>query len=92
MDKCKFNPSGTVLELMAGCGRNSSLLHTFFNNVEMLERNETMVRAIEQMHADKPIIVHHESVQQFAWQQHIQEYECVICVWGLGYLSSYEGT
>ena len=47
LKSCRFNSKGTVLELMAGCGRNMYLLSDYFGQVEMLERNETMVNAIK---------------------------------------------
>jgi hypothetical protein len=49
LKSCRFKNKGTVLELMAGCGRNLDLLYDYFAKVEMLERNERMVKAIKNL-------------------------------------------
>jgi hypothetical protein len=49
MKNCRFKRNGTVLELMAGCGRNMDLLFDYFGKVEMLERNESMIKAIKNL-------------------------------------------
>jgi hypothetical protein len=57
LKSCRFKRKGTVLELMAGCRRNMELLSAYFANVEMLERNETMAKAIKS-HFRKPSAVY----------------------------------
>ena len=40
LDDLKINENGKkdrVIEIMAGCGRNASILKLFFNNIEMLD-------------------------------------------------------
>jgi hypothetical protein len=46
---CRFKRNGTVFELMAGCGRNMDLLLAHFEKVEMLERINTMIKAIKKL-------------------------------------------
>jgi hypothetical protein len=49
LKSCRFKRNGTVLELMAGCGRNMDLLLAHFEKVEMLERINTMIKAIKKL-------------------------------------------
>ena len=87
--KCRFKRKGRVIELMAGCGRNNDLLRQHFGEVEMLERNESMVEAIKRL-PTKPDKVHHEDLRQFDWSALPKAYQCVFSVWCLGYLSKAE--
>ena len=67
MKASSFSKKGNVLELMAGCGRNLGLLRSFFGRVEMLERNISMVRAIQKLNSN-PDAVYCEDVRSFEWQ------------------------
>jgi phospholipid N-methyltransferase len=86
MKNCRFKRNGTVLELMAGCGRNMELLMPHFSKVEMLERNISMTKAIKNL-SNKPSVVYEQDVRDFRWDLKLQSYDCIFCVWGLGYLS-----
>ena len=86
LKSCQFKTKGTVLELMAGCGRNMDLLSTYFEKVEMLDRNESMIKAIKNLGC-KPWAVYEQDVKDFEWDQRPQTYDGIVCIWGLGYLS-----
>jgi hypothetical protein len=55
----------------------------------MLERDGYMVKAINNQRK-VPSKVHHVAVQDFEWDEHIKSYDCILCVWGLGYLTKAE--
>jgi phospholipid N-methyltransferase len=86
MKNCRFKKNGTVLELMAGCGRNMDVLLPYFANYEMLERNNSMTTAIKNL-SNKPNAVYEQDVRDFRWEQKLQCYACIFCIWGLGYLT-----
>ena len=86
LKSCRFKGMGTVFELMAGCGRNMDLLLPHFAKVEMLERNETMTKAIMGL-SRKPNAVYEKDVRDFNWDLKAQSYDCIFCIWGLGYLT-----
>lgn len=86
LKSCRFKTKGTVLELMAGCGRNMDLLSEYFSQVEMLERNESMIKAIKNLDR-KPRAIYEQDVKNFNWGQKAQTYDCIFCIWGLGYLN-----
>ena len=65
---CSLSKKGTVLELMAGCGRNLGLLRSYFGRVEMLERNLTMVKAIKKL-ISNPDAIYSEDIRGFEWQK-----------------------
>jgi ubiquinone/menaquinone biosynthesis C-methylase UbiE len=52
----------------------------------MLERNATMAKAI-QGQGGKPGAVYEQDVRDFQWGQKAQSYDCIVCIWGLGYLT-----
>jgi hypothetical protein len=70
---------------MAGCGRNLELLLAYFTNIEMIERNKRMANAIKS-HSFKLGAVYEQDVKYFKWGQKAQSYDCIFCIWGLGYL------
>ena len=72
-----------VLELMAGIGRNYEVLRNYFTNIEMLEQSESMYK-----HIHKSVHVRKVKIQEFKWPK--EEYDCVVGVWCLCYLSTYE--
>jgi hypothetical protein len=51
----------------------------------MLERNETMAKAIKSQ-SRKPSAVYEQDVKDFKWGQKSKSYDCIFCIWGLGYL------
>ena len=80
---------GTVLELMAGCGRNMELLGRHFSEVEMLERNNSMAAAIGRL-SRRPGIIHQQDVRNFDWAERVERFDCIVGIWCLGYLSTQE--
>ena len=63
---CKFEEKGAVLEIFAGCGRSGHLLQENFSQVEMLERNKSMVESIRKI--SPPIDkVHHVDARDMDW-------------------------
>jgi hypothetical protein len=74
---------------MAGCGRNMDLLLAHFTKVEMIERNESMIKAIKNL-SNKPSAIYEQDVRYFSWGQKAQSYDCIVCIWGMGYLTRAE--
>lgn len=68
-----------VLELMAGYGRNYSVLKERFRHVEMLDGSEEMMKRNEH-----EVTKHRKYIQDFKWP--VDEYDCIVGVWCLCYL------
>ena len=71
---------GKVLELMAGYGRNYPVLKKNFRHVEMLDGSAEMWE-----HNNHPVTKHFLKIEDFKWP--VDEYDCVLGVWCLCYLS-----
>ena len=68
-----------VLEIMAGCGRNYSVLKEYFHNIEMLDCTPKMVEK-----HNKSVDSYCASVQDFDWPW--DKYNCIVGCWALCYL------
>ena len=69
-----------MLELMAGYGRNYPVLKKNFRHVEMLDGSAEMWE-----HNNHPVTKHFLKIEDFKWP--VDEYDCVLGVWCLCYLS-----
>ena len=68
-----------VLEVLAGFGRNYSVLAKMFRNIEMLDGSEEMVKRMPD-----GVTKHQQYIENFKWPD--DHYDCVIGVWCLCYL------
>ena len=83
---CRFKGKGVCIELMGGVFRNGPLLRSLFSEVEVLERNDTMVYEIKKLKKG-PDTIHQEDVRYFDWTSRAERYQCVFGVWCLCYLN-----
>ena len=83
---CRFKRKGVCIELMGGVFRTGLLLRSIFSEVEVLERNDTMVYEIKKLKKG-PDTIHQEDVRYFDWTSRAERYQCVFGVWCLCYLN-----
>ena len=75
---------GTIIELMAGMGRNYTVYQSLFKKFEMLDGSRNLLRLVKV----QDVVLHKQSLQEMRWPS--QKYECILGYICLGYLDKLE--